>query len=589
MMKGLRRRTTAAIALLVGLAVASWSAPARGEAARWFPDRPVAWAEHDDADIPTVPQATHLQDIHTTLILRDSVAGEVDRILAANPRAPALDVNAIDEVPCSTWYCPRNHLRALTPEEAAAGPPGQGQAPLLPLRIVKGKDDGASPGFQVVDASGRKFMLKFDLGRQVGLSTGAEMIGERLFHAAGYNVPGSFRIDLRPEDLTLDPRATYRLFRVQKRPVTPARVRAVLDSVARTPDGRIRGVATPWIAGQVLGGFDMLGRRPDDPNDRIPHEHRRSLRATWLFFSWISELDPGSVNTLDTYVTENGRRFVRHYVIDFGATLGSFTLRNKGLHEGTEHIIEVGRTLEAIGTLGLYRRPFQEQRPEFEEAVLQYPSLGYFPAETYDPDEYRPRIKVPAHMRRTDRDLYWAAKVVTSFSNAQLGAIAAQAGMPARDGAYLEHALQVRRDIIGRRYLRAVTAVEAPTVVTGGAGDGGGTDRDRGGPSVCFDDLAVARGFASAFEVRYRVEISDGLDHRLRRDEIMAAGPRTCLFVPPLLAAPTESGYRIVQVTTHLTGGTGRPATNTCKAARIHLRWREAERRFVVVGLERDE
>ena len=576
MTRGLSHWTALALPMLVGVVVSSAATPARGDAARWFPDRPVAWAEHDDADVPAPPQGTHLQDIHTTLILRDSVAGEVDRILALDPQAPALDVNAMDEVPCSTWYCPRNHLRPLDPEEAAAGP--QGQPPRLPLRIVKGKDDGASPGFQVVDAGGRKFMLKFDRGRQVGLSTGAEMIGERLFHAAGYNVPGSFRVDLRAEDLTLDPRATYRLFRVQKRPVTPARVRAVLDGVARSPDGRIRGVATPWIAGQVLGGFDMIGRRQDDPNDRIPHEHRRSLRATWLFFSWISELDPGSVNTLDTYVTEGGRRFVRHYIMDFGATLGSFTVRGKGLHEGTEHIIEVGRTLEAIGTLGLYRRPFQDQRPEFEEAALQYPSLGYFPAETYDPDAYRPRIKVPAHMRRTERDLYWGAKVVTSFSDAQLAAIAAQAGMPARDAAYLQHALQVRRDIIGRRYLRAVTAVEAPAVV------------DDGGGSVCFDDLAVARGFASAFEVRYRVEISDGRDRRLSGDEILATGPRTCVFLPPFAAGdPTESGYRIVQVTTHLTGGTGRPAMNTCKASRIHLRWRASERRFAVVGLERDE
>ena len=59
--------------------------------------------------------------------------------------------------------------------------------------------------------------------------------------------------------------------------------------------------------------------------------------------------------------------------------------------------------------------------------------------------------------------------------------------------------------------------------------------------------------------------------------------------LPPLAADPAESGYRIVQVTAHLTGGTGRPAMNTCKAARIHLRWRDQERRFVVVGLERDE
>jgi hypothetical protein len=49
------------------------------------------------------------------------------------------------------------------------------------------------------------------------------------------------------------------------------------------------------------------------------------------------------------------------------------------------------------------------------------------------------------------------------------------------------------------------------------------------------------------------------------------------------------TGYRIVSLATTLDGGAGSAKRLTTKAARIHLRWREAERRFVVVGLERDE
>ena len=48
-----------------------------------------------------------------------------------------------------------------SPEEVAAGPTAV--APVLPLTIVKGKDQGAATGFQVADARGRKFMLKFDV------------------------------------------------------------------------------------------------------------------------------------------------------------------------------------------------------------------------------------------------------------------------------------------------------------------------------------------------------------------------------------------------------------------------------------------
>ena len=48
----------------------------------------------------------------------------------------------------------------MSPEEVAAGPVAA--PPQLPLRIVKGKDQGATPGFQAIDAAGRKFNVKFD-------------------------------------------------------------------------------------------------------------------------------------------------------------------------------------------------------------------------------------------------------------------------------------------------------------------------------------------------------------------------------------------------------------------------------------------
>ena len=90
-------------------------------AVRRFGDRPVAWEEHDDGDVKTLPKANHLQELLTTLALRDGLSNEVDRILSLDGREPALDVNAADEVPCSTWFCARNHLHPMTPEETAAG------------------------------------------------------------------------------------------------------------------------------------------------------------------------------------------------------------------------------------------------------------------------------------------------------------------------------------------------------------------------------------------------------------------------------------------------------------------------------------
>jgi hypothetical protein len=537
---------------------------------RTFPDRAPVWYEHDDTDVARAPRANSLQDMPATLLIRDSLAGEVERVLSLERGRPARDVNALDEVPCSTWFCPRNHLAPLPPDEAAAVPPGV-TPPRLPLRIVAGKDDGATAGFQVVDAAGRRFMLKLDPLGHLGLTTGAEMVGERIFNAAGYNVPGAFLVDLAPDDLTVDPTATFKLFKVQRRPLTAERVRAALELVARGPDGRVRAVLTPWIAGAIVGGFDAQGRRLDDPNDRIPHEDRRSLRASWALYAWLDVVDPGSINSIDAYVQQGDRRFVRHYIIDFGAALGSFTTRPKGVHEGAEHIVEVGRTLGELVSLGFYRRPFEQDRGEWQTQVADLPAAGWFPARDFDPDEYRPRTKVPAHMRRTERDLYWGAKVVTSFTDAQLDAIVATARMPARDAAYVAYALRARRDVIGRRYLRAVTAVEDPVVSA--AGD-----------EVCFEDLAIARGYAAWREVRYAVTVTDGDGRALLATERPTTGERACV---PLAAADPGDGYRVVRVTTTLAGAETPPAR--ALPARIHLRWRAAERRFAVVGVERDE
>ena len=562
------RRFSIAAVVLVG---AAGTVAAGQGGARWFADRPVAWDEHDDADVPAVPASNHLQTLVTALTIRDSVANEADRILALEGRPPAQDVNAADEVPCSTWYCARNHLRPMSAEEIAAGPAVI--PPRLPLTILKGKDLGAASGYQVKDAAGRKFMLKFDIAGHLGMANAGEMIGNRIFHAAGYHVPGALSIDLDPADLKLGPAATYLLYRVQKRPITTGDVRAMLAKVARLPDGRIRAVVVPWIAGNILGGFDMLGVRSDDPNDRIPHQHRRSVRGSWVLFAWMSVLDPSSINTIDSYVEEGGRHFVRHYFFDFGCAFGSATNYAQGVQQDGEYLVEVGRTLGALFSLGLYRRPFQDKRDEWQRLITEHPALGYFPAETFDPDTFRTNRKLPSHMRLTDRDAYWGAKLVTAFSDEQIATLVSTARLSEADARYIDRGLRVRRDIIGRRYLRAVAAVETPSMAPDGT-------------RICFEDLAIARGYAQPAEVRYAVEVEDGLGNRIASYEQQAAGPFACI---PIGGTEKGTGYRVVSIRAHFVGAAGHEGVHIGKATRVHLRWRESADRFVVVGLERDE
>ena len=528
---------------------------------RSFPDRLVAWHEHDTAEVAQPPRPSGLGELDSALLVRDSLAGEVDRTLALEGARPALDVNAADDVHADL-VLPAQPSPAAAPEAIATGPSGN-RAPGCRCGSSRERIVAPRSGSRSSTPTGASFCSSSIPSATPVSATAAEIVGTRVFHAAGYNVPSNFVVDLGPGDLLLDPQATFRLYKVQKRPLTLDEVVVRLAGVARTADGRLHGVAVSWLPGQILGAFDMQGRRADDPNDRIRHEDRRSLRASFLLVAWLAIFDASAINTLDSYVEEDGRHFVRHYIIDFGAGLGSATNDVKGPHEGGQHVVEVGRTMASVLSLGLYRRPYQSQRDVWTELVAAHPSVGWFPAEQFDVGAFRTNRKVPAHVRMTARDAYWGAKLVTSFSDAQIAAVVGAAQLAPGEAAYLEHALRVRRELIGRRFLTAVTAVEAPAVV-GGAG-----------ALVCFDDLVIARGYAQAARVRYIVGIADDAGRRLGDMTVPAQGAHSC--VP---AADVAGGYRVIAISAELASDAGWTRART---ARIHIRGGR------VVGLERDE
>ena len=225
-------------------------------------------------------------------------------------------------------------------------------------------------------------------------------------------------------------------------------------------------MAVSWLPGQILGAFDMQGRRADDPNDRIRHEDRRSLRASFLLVAWLAIFDASAINTLDSYVEEDGRHFVRHYMIDFGAGIGSATNDVKGPHDGRATRGGGGpHDGVACCRWGCIAAPTSRSGTSGRSWWRRTPRSAGSRPNSSTSAQFRTNRKVPAHRRMTARDAYWGAKLVTSFSDAQIAAVVGAARLAPGEAAYLEHALRVRRDLIGRRFLTAVTAVEAPAVV----------------------------------------------------------------------------------------------------------------------------
>ena len=114
----------------------------------------------------------------------------------------------------------------------------------------------------------------------------------------------------------------------------------LLARADREPDGSYRVVASKALPGKPIGRVRFFGTRPDDPNDIVPHEDRRELRGYGVFAAWLNHVDAKAINSLDTLVTENGRSFVRHHLIDFGSSLGSGGVGPADYWAGEEYLVE---------------------------------------------------------------------------------------------------------------------------------------------------------------------------------------------------------------------------------------------------------
>ena len=88
--------------------------------------------------------------------------------------------------------------------------------------------------------------------------------------------------------------------------------------------------------GEDVGRFEYHGTRADDPNDIYSHEHRRELRGGRVFAAWLNHDDSRAVNTMVVRHRENGRAYLKYYMVDFGSLLGSGTRFPNAIQSGRE-------------------------------------------------------------------------------------------------------------------------------------------------------------------------------------------------------------------------------------------------------------
>lgn len=384
----------------------------------------------------------------------------------------ALNVLPNGEVADSTWFANRHAKRRLSPGALARGPNRLGPpSPTGALMVLSGKSSGETPGFVLEDERGGRYVVKFDPPVAPEMATGAEIVSSKILHALGWNVPEYYLLDLDPSRLVLAPGAWCKDEYNEKRPMTQADLRALLARVARMPDGRFRASASRFVPGVPKGPFKTLGVRADDPNDRIPHQHRRELRGLRVVASWINYHDARRGNFLDTFVPiaghPQGRGYLEHYLLDFSSTLGSGGVVFKEPKLGHEYVIDPGIVLRSLFSLGLWVKPWEDPTPVVHQAV------GRFDVENFEPDDWKTSYPQPLFDHATVRDKRWGAKLVASFTDRDLRTVVrtGQWSDPAAEEE-LFRILRGRRDRIVAEYLDdgSVPRVRVAQVPSGAGG-----------------------------------------------------------------------------------------------------------------------
>lgn len=374
------------------------------------------------------------------------------------------NVNTIDEVPDSSWFTNRVGRRDLSAAEVARGPNVDAPPAASAWTVLREKASGFAPGFTAQDATGQTWFISFDPPSNPEGASAAIVVATKLFWALGYNQVENFVTRIDPAAVTIDPGATARRPSGARTPFTRRDLHEVFERAARHPDGSYRAAAGRLLPGRILGGFRYHGTRPDDPNDIVPHEHRRELRALRVFGAWINLTDMKAGNTLDSLVTENGRGVVRHYLQDVGSTFGMGANGPHDWDEGWEYLYEGRSTLRRLLSFGFALSPWQTARYEEHRAI------GRFEGDSFDPLTWKPRVPTAAYLAMRDDDAFWAARRVMAFSD-ELVRAAVEAGefSDPRAAAYLADVLIKRRDKIGQAYLPRINPIVDPALSATGA------------------------------------------------------------------------------------------------------------------------
>lgn len=567
------------LVLVLGLGTACASGPRR------FPLRPPLWRDTDldSRSVPCRPDKPDKQgkphaicrpDEYVSSFFWDGADNiafrQIAWFFAVDPAGEAVNVNALDEVPDSSWFTNRIGVKQLSKDELMTGSCG-GELINVDLGdgaivIDQGKPNGANPGFRIRMPDGKKYMLKADGEGEPERATGATSIATRLYYAAGWYAACDNVVYIRPASLKLTPGLMVTDNEGRTKIFDEHGLKKVLEFASHRGE-LVRFTASRWLDGRTIGPFTYSGIQDDDPNDIIPHEDRRDLRGAKLLAAWTSHYDSREQNSLETWMADNDKDpdsspgKVLHYYIDLGDTFGGMWVPDSLWRRMDRSYLfdpnDIG--LDFI-TFGFLTRPWD--RVHKDPGTL----FGYYSENEFDPEHWYGLYPNPAFARMGERDGAWMARIIARFTDDDLATVVTAGNFtdPAQTQ-FLLSKLIARRDVILRRYLSRVSPVTDLTVVEG---------------ELCGVDLARRTGVFPAASFAYQARVSDrpGVTVRVLDDG------KLCV---PLAHRNGLEGKRDDDAARYVTVElSNRQAPGPLRA---HLYDLGPDRGFTLVGIERDE
>jgi hypothetical protein len=478
------------------LAVACGPHPAR------FADRGPVKEAHDDQPIGLPRRRAFIEDLYQAdvYVRRELVNGFDPR---RNP--DALDANSHDQVAASSWHRGDAPEMDLLGGYAADGPP---VPPFAARDDAPGTD---TPDAELVyDGRGLRYELQYDVPGREGMRTTAALAASRLVHALGYRTPEAHLVEF--------------------------------------DDGR-RAVATRWPPGDGvdLGPTPIVSLREDDPNDRLEHLDRRTLRALFHVTAWLDMHRLRPRNLRDVYLGVAGFGHVEHFLVGLDGALGVDNyLEAVKWAENPDR--EDSNFFLRVFSLGL------SPKPPGLLPTTEFASVGLM-TDLLLPDEWDMSPPFEPTDRLVAGDAYWIAKRISLVDAATIDAALAAGKLEAGPAKELRARIRQRQRAVVAHGYEQTTPCDVWRVVR---------RMKKRGARIEVLDRALLQGIAPVSQRSYRVRYLDDAGDELAADRgVAATGVVTAVPLPDAL---WETDYAVVEVLA-LRGGEEMP-----RPLQVHLR-----------------